>query len=160
MLPKHHILIGFIVSSAILLIWPAIGLFNFGIFFFSSFLIDFDHYLYFIWTKNDFSLAHAYKWFVAKGEFLRSLPLGKKAEYKQVVLIFHGIESWLFLFLLFLFNKIFIWVLAGIAIHMIFDFVELVVYKNPLYTKISQIYVLITNKNKKPLPSHFNKVIL
>ncbi len=160
MLPKYHFLIGFIVSSAILLIWPAIGLFNFCLIFFSSFLVDFDHYLYFIWTKNDFSLSHAYRWFVAMGKFIRGLSPNKREMYKHTVLLFHGIEFWLFLFLLFLFNKTFVWVLAGIAIHMVFDFVELIIHKNPLYTKISQIYVLVTNKNKKPLPSAFNKVIL
>jgi hypothetical protein len=152
MLPKTHVIAGIILSFAIFLLWPAIGLFYLLIFFFSSILIDFDHYLYFIWAKKDFSLAHAYKWFVAKRDFIRSLPLSKKAKYQHAVLIFHGIELWVIVLLLSFIHPMFVYVLFGITIHMFFDFIEIIYYKNPIYSKISQIYVYFSNKNKKPLP--------
>jgi hypothetical protein len=152
MLPKTHFIIGFIVSSIIFVVWPSIGLFNISIIFLSSFLIDFDHYLYFIWTTKDFSLLHAYNWFIAKGKFTRSLPQNKRKIYKHVILLFHGIEFWLVLFLVSFIDKVFLWMLLGVAIHMLADFIGIVYYQERFYTKLSQIYVCISNKNKKPLP--------
>ena len=160
MFPKTHVIVGIIASLAIFILWPSISLFNLGIIFLSSVLIDFDHYLYFIWTKSDFSLAHAYRWFVAKNKLMFSLPENERKKYKHVILLFHGIEFWLLIFLLSFLDKIFIWVLAGLAIHMFVDFAGVLYYKEPLYTKFSQIYVYLSNMSKKPLPSHFNKVIL
>jgi len=49
-------------------------------------------------------------------------------------------------------HPMFVYVLFGITIHMFFDFIEIIYYKNPVYSKISQIYVYFSNKNKKPLP--------
>jgi len=152
MLPKTHIIVGIIVSLIIFIFWPSAGLFNISIIFLSSILTDFDHYLYFIWTKKDFSLVHAYRWFVRNRKFTASIPFSQRRKYKLPVMIFHGIEFWIFLLVLSFMNKIFIWVLVGTIAHMFVDFTELITLNIPLYTKISQIYVYIQNKGKKQLP--------
>src|SRR3989344_2064766 len=62
MLPKYHALLGFIFSAIVFLIFPQIKLIGALIIFLSSFLIDVDHYLYYIIIKKDFSLKNAYNY--------------------------------------------------------------------------------------------------
>ena len=59
MLPKTHILLGLIFS---LLIYFSLELtiIQASLVFLSSFLIDFDHYLWYVFKKKDFSLKNAY----------------------------------------------------------------------------------------------------
>jgi putative transposase len=63
MLPKYHVLFGFIFSSLIFLIFPSAGWLGFFIIFLSSFLIDVDHYIYYVWKKKDLSLKNSIVWF-------------------------------------------------------------------------------------------------
>ncbi len=56
MLPKHHVVLGFVISLTVFIIFPSIGLISFLIIWASSVLIDFDHYLYYVFKKKDFSL--------------------------------------------------------------------------------------------------------
>ncbi|MEK6830589.1 MAG: hypothetical protein AABX77_01010, partial [Nanoarchaeota archaeon] len=62
MLPKYHIIIGLIASIAIYLIFN-LTIFQASIIFLSSFLIDADHYLLYIFRKKDFSLINSIKYF-------------------------------------------------------------------------------------------------
>jgi len=154
MLPKYHIVTGLIASVFIFVMFPSITILDASIIFFSSFLIDFDHYLYYILIKNDYSLNRAYKWFIAKNKYLLNLKKEQRAKYKNTILIFHGIEFWLLLLVLALINKLFIWVLVGISIHMLLDYIELTINKNPFYMKFSQVYTFFSNLHKKPLENY------
>ena len=147
MLPKSHIIIGFVLTLIIFLIFPSLTIFGAIIIFLSSFLIDFDHYLYFVINKKSFNLKKAYVWFVQKSAAFKKLNKEEQEKYKRGIIIFHGVECWVLLILLIIFfNKFFLFVLIGIAIHMVLDFIDLYQNKQPLYVKTSQIYTHIKNK--------------
>ena len=148
MLPKVHIITGAIFALLIWIIFPSVGWLNALIIFLSSFLIDVDHYLYYLYKQKDHSLKKAYRWFIEKKE--RWFRLSKKQREKETstIIIFHGIEFFIVLVLLIFLNKIFFFVLLGISLHMILDFIELKIYNVPLYYKISQLYILKLNKHK------------
>lgn len=151
MLPKTHIIIGALFSIALWLIFPAINWYGTLTIFLASFLIDFDHYLYYVKNKRTLNLREAYKWFVDKREKLLRLTSQERAKYKKVIMIFHGIECWIILLLLLFVHKIFMLILVGILIHMILDFIEIYQIKDPFYQKTSQIYTYIKNKKKLEL---------
>ena len=147
MFPKTHIIIGLIVSLLALFIFPAIGFLGASIIFLSSFLIDVDHYLYYVYKQKDHNLARAYRWFVKNGEAFYKLKPEEQKKYKRTIFLFHGIEFWvILLLLLMLFNEIFLFILIGIVIHMILDFIDIYNKKQPYYIKISQIYTHRKNK--------------
>ena len=64
--PKHHVLLGFIFSIIIFLIFPSIGILGFLLIFLSSFLVDVDHYLYYVYKNRKLSLRKAYMWHIRK----------------------------------------------------------------------------------------------
>lgn len=148
MLPKYHIIFGAIITSIIYAIFT-ITLFQAIIIFLSSFLIDIDHYLLYVLKKKDLSLKNAYKSFKQRRINWFQLPKQKRREHKQLILIFHGIEFWILIVLLLFIHKIFLFVLIGVAIHMLPDYIELFYLGEPFYIKLSPIYVHIKNKNKK-----------
>ena len=150
MLPKYHILLGFVLSFLIFIIFPSIGLLAFLIIWASSFLIDFDHYLYYVFKKKDFSLRRARIWFFKHGEKVNSLKKEERKEYKEEILIFHGAEFIILLVFLCFFSSFFFYILVGILIHLSLDLIH-TVYYDYNYVKFSQIYNYIRNRNKKVL---------
>lgn len=150
MLPKHHIIAGAMASLLIYLISP-VTITQTIIIFISSFIIDLDHYLYHIFKKRDFNFFNARKWFLKKRKIYMKLSVQERNKYKGYILIFHGIEFWILLLILSLFNKIFLFMLLGISIHMFLDYLEIFYLKEPLYSKFSQIMVFFKNKNKESL---------
>src|SRR3989344_9073734 len=149
MLPKYHIVFGAIVTVAIYFIFP-ITILQSAIIFLTSFLIDVDHYLYYIFVKKDFSSKNAVKWFTEKRNIWMTLNYEQRKYYKYTPLIFHGIEFWFIIIILAQIYNIFYFILAGIAIHMLLDYIEFIfITKTPLYPKTSQIMVLLKNKRKK-----------
>jgi hypothetical protein len=151
MLPKTHIIIGFLISLIIFLIFPEINWLNALIIFVASVLIDFDHYLYYIFKKKDHKLKNAYNWFFQRAVILKNLSLKEREKYEEAVIIFHGVECWIILLLLIFVNKIFFFIFLGVAIHMVLDFIDLYLTKNPFHIKTSQIYVHVKNKKTKNL---------
>ena len=108
MLPKYHIILGFFFSLILFLIFPFIGLLGFLIIFVSSVLIDADIYLYYVFTKKNFNLINAMKYYSKKRKEVLLLPMEQRAKKQGNIRIFHGIEVLLILFLLgFFINKIF-----------------------------------------------------
>ncbi len=149
MLVKYHIFFGFILSLLIFLLFPQIGWFYAVIIFLSSFLIDFDHYLWYVYKKKDWSLYHAIRFFHEKRALFLKMKLKERTKYKHVIMIFHGIECWTLLVLLIFVHKIFLFVLIGIGIHMILDFMDLYLNSRDFYIKISAIYTYYKNKKKE-----------
>jgi hypothetical protein len=149
MLPSRHIFFGAVFSFLIILFFPQIGWLGFLIIFLSSVLIDFDHYLYYVIKKKDFSLRKSYDWFIENRKIWLKLSKQQKKKFESGIIIFHGIECWIILVLLIFISKLFIFVLIGVLIHMIFDFIDLYRHNMPLHVKFSQIYTHKNNKNKK-----------
>lgn len=109
MLPKWHFLLGAIFS---LLLWPVFGSGSLVIFT-SSFLVDFDHYLWYVKrTKN----CNPFKAYYAMKK------LSKNKKRKKHLLVFHTIEFWILLLAASFYSRFAFLVLIGIAFHMSLDF--------------------------------------
>jgi len=157
MLPKWHILLGFIFSVLIYYLFN-LSLLEASIVFLSSFLIDIDHYVWFIFKKKTFNLNKSYKWFIKKRKFFLALPINIRKKYKRSILFLHGIEFCLVIFFLSFIYNLFLFVLLGIIFHLLLDYIDIICTGEPLYAKISQVLVIIKNKNKKPNP-FFNYIL-
>lgn len=142
MLPKYHIILGFIFSLFLFIIFPQIKFSGFLIIFLSSFLIDIDHYFYYIYRKKDFSLKNAYNWFVKYINKYKKLPKNKRNNVYIAVCIFHGIEVIIILGLLINFSKIFLFIITGFLFHYLSDYVG-ALYNNEETHNLSLIYHLI-----------------
>jgi hypothetical protein len=149
MLVKYHILTGFVISLLIWFLFPQIGWFYTLIIFLASFLIDFDHYLWYALKKKDWNLVNAVNFFYKQRDFFLKMKISEREKYKNIIMIFHGIECWILLVLLILVHKVFLFVLIGMGIHMILDFIDLYNHNLPFHIKTSQIYTHQRNKNKK-----------
>jgi len=148
MLPKTHIVLGFLFS-AVLVIAFDIGLISALIVFLSSFLIDFDHYLYGVYKQKTLNFKKIYSFFVEHRIKWRKLSYEQKKKSKFPFLAFHGVE-FLFLTLLLSFRFPFlIFIFIGSFFHIFIDYIEIFLNKDPLYVKLSPIYVYLNNKNKK-----------
>ena len=150
MLVKYHITLGAIISIILYLIFQLTILQTF-IIFLSSVLIDVDHYLVYIFNKKNLSLNNARKYFLERRKKWIQLVPKEKQKIKRHILIFHGIEFLIILLALSFYNPIFIFILIGVSIHLILDYIDLIHHKDKLYSKFSQIYTHLTNKNKIPL---------
>ena len=147
MLPKYHITIGAIITTIIFSIFPITPL-QATIIFLSSFLIDVDHYLIYAFKTKDYSLKNSRKFFHKRREDWLKLSIRNQKNYKRYIYFFHGIEFWLILIFLTKYIYLMKFILIGIAIHMILDYIDFLYYKQPLYAKFSQFYVYFTNKKK------------
>lgn len=146
----YHLFFGIIFIGILHFIFPQISFISLLIIFSSSILIDFDHYLDYVYRKKNFSLKKACEWFVKRKEKLKEFSKQEKQKYKRDILIFHGIEFLILLIILSFIYKIFLWIFLGILFHIILDIVY-TKYYHESYLKMSQIYNIITNKGKKDL---------
>lgn len=154
MIPKHHAILGAIISLALYFLTP-INLTQTIIILLSSVLIDADHYFYYVFKKKSFNFLKARKWFFKKRKIWISMPLKKREKFKRPILIFHGIEFWFFLILLAQLHSIFYFILIGIAIHIFCDYIDIIQNKDKFYSKFSQIYVYLSNKDKRKHQTSF-----
>jgi hypothetical protein len=150
MRPKHHILIGFIVSI-ILYFFFSIGFLGATLIFLSSVLIDFDHYLYYIFRTKNFDLKKAYYWYIEKEKELKKYSKEERKKIYYAFYIFHGLE-WVLIFVLlgyFLWN-LFYFIAAGMFLHLLTDWTENIIHRKRIF-KISIIADLIERKNLKKI---------
>ncbi len=149
MLPKFHILTGFIFSIIFYFVFPKIPLLGLVIFFFSSFLIDFDHYIYYAFKKKDFSLKNSYFWFKEKGKRFSKVQFKERKKYFLSFLCFHGLEGvLLFTVLGYFLNYYFYFVGAGMFFHLFFDWIYSIKDMGRL-EKVSIIFDYLRNKKLK-----------
>lgn len=144
MLIKHHILFSFIFAYILTYFIP-LNLIAGSIIFLSAVLIDIDHYIYYIFVKKDLSLKNAYHWFIKRREKYLKLTKEQKKKIKQkkVIMIFHGIEIVIVLFLLTYLSKGFYYVLIGVLFHLFLDILDMIYSKSQLSLKLSFIYNLL-----------------
>ena len=150
MLVKSHIIIGAIISTILYLIFQLTPLQTL-IIFLASFLIDVDHYLYYILTKKSLSLKKAHNWFFERRKAWLKLSHKKRKKGKRTILLFHSVWLIILLIILSYIHSIFLFILIGMLIHLTLDYIELIYLKEPLYPKLFPIYVSISNKKKKEL---------
>jgi len=150
MFPKSHIILGFIFSLILLLLFPLISWTGFLIIFASSVLIDVDHYLFYVFIKKNWSLKNAYNWFSIRAKRFEFLPKPeRKKKAKSCPCIFHGIEAIIILILLSFYHKFFLYILIGFVFHEILDLIKILNDRYDLNHIGSQTYNIITFvKNK------------
>lgn len=151
MLPKYHIFIGLLASLLLFLIFPESYL-EVSLFFFSSWLlIDMDHYLLFVLEKKSLSPKKFWNFSMKKHNYFFSLNKEEKKKYKKPIFIFHNLEFILILFLICLFFNILVWVLLGLLIHLITDWIYGIYKQSEIFHRISILYTLRKNRNRKKL---------
>jgi len=147
---KWHLSIGFIASYIL------VQFFNFNllsglIIFLSSWLIDIDHYFWYAIESGDWNPLNAIKW------YRRSTPIWAKSsqkerdKFRRGIFVFHGICFWATLAVLSFIYRPFLYVLIGVGIHMVADWVDLWRKGDKIYYKIFPFIVIRSNKNKKDI---------
>ena len=119
MLPKIHAILGGIFSILIYFLFH-ISLFNTSLIFLASFLIDFDHYVWYIQKKNDFNLKNAYNF----------LKKESKKKHKTMLHIFHTLEFIALTFILSFFWQGFLFIFIGMIFHSSLDIGDLIYHKH------------------------------
>ncbi len=148
MLPKWHILFGFVFSLVL------VNFFNFSLFaglivLLSSIFIDLDHVLlYFLKTKN-LNPWKFYEWSMIKRKDWARVPFEKKSTFYTPHFIFHGVEFLVLIILLSFLHVFFFWILIGVIFHLVLDFIEIFYKREHISIKISQIWLWQRNKNRK-----------
>ncbi len=147
---KYHLLIGLVTSLAL------VQLFNLSfsaglIIFLASWIIDFDHYLWYGFEMKNWNPIRAIKWYIKSIPKWHSLSLQEREKFKQGVFIFHGILFWAIIASLSLVYNLFFWILIGVAIHMVADWIDLTMRGEPLYNKIFPLYIMGRNEGKRSL---------
>jgi hypothetical protein len=134
--PSWHFLFGAILSIFLFFLFPEIGVINISILFFSSILIDIDHYFFYIYEKREFNLRKAYSYFLNNKRKMKELKGYSSSPSLSSFFIFHGIEVILLLFLLSFLFKPFYFAFMGFSFHLILDLFEQAAYSKG-FQKIS-----------------------
>ena len=120
MYPSRHFILSLILA---ILLFP-IYQYNVVLIFLSGFLIDGDHYLWYILKFKNFSFRKAYWYHVEhKG--------------KSKLHIAHTIEFWILLAILSFYFRFFYFILIGVIFHNILDFIHIYIMKFPKNRPIS-----------------------
>lgn len=141
---KYHFFFGIIFTIFLYFLFSSIiSLFGLSIIFLSSFLIDVDHYIYYVLLKKDISLRRAYKWYIKYSCKFCHIPLDKRKNFYLGFYIFHGIEPLIILFFLgFYVSQFFNFILIGFFFHLFTDLVSEILLRQRI-DKISIIQNLL-----------------
>jgi len=150
MLPKAHIILGFFFAAIALYFFPQIGYFGAGIIWLSSFLIDADHYLYYVLAEKKLSLLKAYKWHFVNRQRMKQLSRKERKKHKNEILFLHGIEPLIVLYFLSFLWQPFIFILLGFSFHLFVDIIDHIVLVGRL-DKVSVIWDIWKYKKLKKL---------
>ncbi|VVB80590.1 Uncharacterised protein [uncultured archaeon] len=150
MLPRWHILSGFILSFSLCYFF-SFSLFAGLIVFLSSIFIDLDYVLVYYLEKKDLHPKNFFYWWNKKHEVWKSLQKEERKNFKSPQRILHGVE---FLIILLIFSKInvfFWWIFLGVILHLIFDLIDfgLGEDKHLICSKTSQLWTFHKNKGKR-----------
>ena len=137
MLPKGHILFG-AIFSLILFLFFNISLSYSVIIFLSSFLIDVDHYFFYVQRKKDWNPKRAFRWFVALGN-----------KHKPLMLLFHNIEFLILVLIISVFYNVFFFISIGLSFQWVGDIIYMI-FEDMMGTKefIFTRYLLTKDKKK------------
>ena len=127
MLPKWHIFLGASFSLILFFLFP-INIFQTSLIFLSSFLIDFDHYIWYIFKRRNFGLKNSYNY------------LKKDARDLRKLMFFHTIEFHIFIGLLGFIWSGFFYILIGMIFHSLTDLVSLI-YEKRLYSRKFSLFI-------------------
>lgn len=133
MFPRWHILLGFIFAAVLWAFFPATAWYYILIIFLSSFLIDFDHYMVFVWKKGGWSLRGALNYY----ETQRRIQIEEQRRgifRKSDFHLFHTLEFHAAVLALGFVYPVFMYVLAGMVFHSLTDLIHLA-YEQEIYRR-------------------------
>jgi len=136
MFPKYHIIFGLFFSVLVYLIF-SITLFQTILIFLSSFLIDFDHYLWAANRTKSLKLKKNYNHF-------KKICNGN---HKPIMAVFHTVEFIILVLILSFFYNPFLFILIGMLFHSIIDIVYFIIGGKFRVREFSLIKYLISDKN-------------
>ncbi len=139
-MPDKHLM--YVVLVSVLLYVVGVDFFPLVILVVSSIVIDIDHVFDYLFMFKDYS------WNGAKVYFKREGNL-KHSNEALPVFIFHNIETLLVLLIISIFYPIFIFIFAGIYIHLCLDWKVIPMKRCPVIIKLSLVLVLIENYRRK-----------
>lgn len=125
MLPRWHILLGAIFTIIIWFFAPGLHYTYLILIFLSTFLIDFDHYLVFVYHKKSLSLSESFKYYDRLTAREKS-DIAKGIKRKSHFQIFHTIEFHVLIGLLGIFWMGFFYIFIGMVFHSLLDVISLV----------------------------------
>ena len=140
MMPNKHL--AYAVLASTLLYVCGVDLFPLFIFIMSSVLIDIDHAFDYLFKFKNYSWNEAKIYFKREGTLKRSNEI-------LPVFIFHNIETLLVLLIASFFYPIFIFIYAGIYLHLFLDWKVMPANRHPIIIKLSLMLVLIENYRRK-----------
>lgn len=121
MLPRWHVLLGAIFSLIIWFFSPGINPFYIGLIFLSSFLIDFDHYLWTIKYKKSLSLKCSLDFYDKEFPKIYARDKKKGLRKKYFLHIFHTVEFLILIAILSFFWVGFFYISIGMIFHFLTD---------------------------------------
>jgi hypothetical protein len=151
MYPRIHVIAGLIFSLLIVLFFPQVGLLAL-VLFFSSFLIDFDHYMYYVFVKKDWNMKNALCWFGEVDKASKKISKKERKKFYSGIYFLHGIEAIILLICLSYFSEIFLFILLGFVFHQLLDLIEIFILNESYDKLLSFFYSLHRAKYKKPYP--------
>lgn len=125
MLPRWHVVFGALASAILYFAGAERNILFLGLFFLSSFLIDFDHYLASVLKMGKWRLRDSF-------EYHRKMQKVEEDEKKRGIRrkgdfhIFHTIEFHFLVLILGFFWSGFLYVFLGMLFHSMLDFVYLI----------------------------------
>jgi len=153
MYPRYHVLLGLVFSLILFIFCEKINLLAAIIIFFSSFLIDFDHYIFIAWKLKQKNIFKAYSTGVSLKKEHNRLGKNQKKKLLKGFYLFHGFEILIILFLLgFLIHKFFYFILIGFLFHLFLDYLELFFQgskKHKFSTIVDYVSFMKSSKNFK-----------
>src|SRR3989338_4978773 len=144
MLPRWHILLGFIFSLIIWIIFPETSYFYIALVFLSSFIIDFDHYCNAVLKTGKLGLFRAFDY---HKDICREYDkeIKKKGRIRERDLqVFHTVEFNLLLAVLGFLWSGFWYILLGILFHIFLDLIYQARYRFSLMREYSLIHWFAT----------------
>lgn len=137
--PRYHVIIGLIFSLILLYFFPKIGTIGFFLIWFSSVLIDVDHYLYYVYQKKNWNLKKAYLWFRIGSKKLNKLSKKQRSQFYQGFSFLHGFEILLLILIVgFFISEIFYFIFIGFTLHLFLD----LIYQRTLHNRFDKYSII------------------
>ncbi len=153
MIPKWHIITGLLFGLLLWLVFPKISLTGAIIVFLASVLIDFDHYVYYVYKTGKFGFRGAFSWYFKNKEKFYAMTKKERSKIYVGLYLLHGVEAIVILIILQVIteNPLFSYIIIGFVFHQILDVIDLTKKGYRLDKVISYIYSIKNSKGKKLL---------
>ncbi len=146
MIPKYHILFGFLFVAFLYFFFPIIPLYGLAIIFLSSILIDVDHVFYYFFRKGKLNPVESYNWYMKRKIHFNLIPKEQRKKIYSGFYLFHGVEWLIILFLLSNFiNPFFLFIFLGFSFHFLLDLIH-EIYDKRTVDKISLFWNIFRRK--------------